>query len=216
MHVAYPELELLDPQSFIDRLDEEVEESAAWTKLTNPSEAAGIVAQYIGTKFVGRNLKVIAYEDDTLVHPEEPRTVVFGTIADQWGSACDVKCVSAREINTAFSLFRPLVRRAARAIGVCCQLRYPRDRIARPIAPETRRRLHAFCALANRSCLHPLDWERFFRFIRFCHQRRPSITSGQVRGELRLNGFSDALAERLVDYYVFGRGLLSCSHRWLE
>jgi hypothetical protein len=214
MHVTYPELELSDPKGFLNRLDEEVQTSPDWTALKNAADEPGISAQYVGSSFSGHGLKVIAYKDGSSIDSSEPKAVIFGIIADQWGSSVGFRCISAREITEAFSLFRPLVRRAASAIGVECRLRYPHDQVARPISPETLKRLKAFCVTANTSCMHPLDWERFSRFIHFCHQRRPSMSSGQFRSELQMSGFPGELSKKLSDYYAFGRSLLACSHPW--
>ena len=216
MHVTYPELELSDPKGFLNRLEEEVAISFDWKELKNAADEPSVSAQYTGSGFNGHGLTIIAYVDDLLLDSSEPKAVIFGTIATQSGSSANFRCISAHEIKAAFSLFRPLVRKAASAIGVECRLRYPHDQVARPIPPETFKRLRAFCRLANTSCMHPLDWKRYYRFIHFCHQRRPSMSSGQLRRELQMSGFSDDLSKELSNYYVFGRCLLACSHSWAE
>jgi hypothetical protein len=75
-------------------------------------------------------------------------------------------------------------------------------------------RLDAFCGLANRACLHPCDWERFYGFVHFCHARRVELGAGRLNYELLERRMPDVVAKKLADYYAFGRCLLKRRNDW--
>jgi hypothetical protein len=71
------------------------------------------------------------------------------------------------------------------------------------LPPTIQKLFDAFTHLANKTVLHPLDWERFYGFVRACHYHscRPHETDLLLR-LLCNKGFAEEKAEYLVS--VFG------------
>jgi hypothetical protein len=215
--IVYPELTVPDPAQFLDCLESAVRASAEWRLLRNQAPFAGVVAEYRGPSFSGSGLALCAYHYESDDENASDRTVVFGPIADHWEQHRSVsQSITSAGVNAAFGLFRSLVRATARTLGIACRIRYPRDRKAYPLSPMAAKLLRGFCILANTSCLHPCDWERFFRFIRFCHAHRVELTEGRLIVELRSRRIPDQLARTLADRYDFGRSLLKGQTQWLR
>lgn len=76
------------------------------------------------------------------------------------------------------------------------------------LSKGTTRLLKSFIGCANTSALHPLDWQRFYRLVAFCHAHRVKLSNGQLRGLLAKGGFSEERAEYLADIYSHGRKML--------
>ena len=77
------------------------------------------------------------------------------------------------------------------------------------LPPVTRRLFVQFVNCANRRALHPLDWRRFYAFVRFCHARRIRLHDSQLKHLLIRAEFPPLVADRLVLIYAHGRELLS-------
>ena len=77
------------------------------------------------------------------------------------------------------------------------------------LPPETSKRLKSFIVLANTSALHPLDWNRFYEFIAFCHAHHVKLSESQLRRLLVEGGFTEEKAEYLADIYSHGREMLT-------
>ena len=85
------------------------------------------------------------------------------------------------------------------------------------ISEEMKARLSQFATHANRSLLHPLDWERFFEVV-FHGQREGATDITEFRVALRqagdenfldrAGGFSDEMLDRLVTFYEKGVEML--------
>lgn len=70
--------------------------------------------------------------------------------------------------------------------------------------------LRQFSSAANRATgsLHPMDRERWFRFIIAAHNERADWQSGDLEGWLRGEGWSEEKVSELASEYEFGRELL--------
>lgn len=81
-----------------------------------------------------------------------------------------------------------------------------------PIPPKTKRpadiALWRFAALANRSSLHPRDWEHFYGFISVAAQHRVGWDHHDVARRLTECGFSEELAKELGEIYWHCRCVL--------
>ena len=77
------------------------------------------------------------------------------------------------------------------------------------LPPATRRIFLQFVNCANRKVLHPLDWRRFYRFVRFCHAKRVKLTSHTLCRLLVRGHFAESKAEYLADVYERCRELLA-------
>jgi len=61
---------------------------------------------------------------------------------------------------------------------------------------------------ANKTMLHPLDWGRFYSFIRYCHSNKVKIQYEDIMRLLVEESFSEKKAEYLADIFHHGIGLL--------
>ena len=71
--------------------------------------------------------------------------------------------------------------------------------------------LRLFAAQANKSSLHPLDWERFYRFVVSAHQFRKAWSHTDVKHILEKLGFPTEMATELAEAYWHGRCSLHLS-----
>jgi hypothetical protein len=67
------------------------------------------------------------------------------------------------------------------------------------LPPKSNKAFKQFADLANKSCLHPLDWNRLYRFVRICHATRVCPSEEQLRGLLFKEGFTDDYAAYISD-----------------
>lgn len=65
-----------------------------------------------------------------------------------------------------------------------------------------------FVSGSGRPISHPLDWKRFYSFVRVCHTYRVNLDRGTLVGLLVSQGFDEGEAERLGAIYSHGRELL--------
>lgn len=77
------------------------------------------------------------------------------------------------------------------------------------LPPVARKHFAQFINCANRSSMHPLDWKRFYRFVRFCHAKRVRLESGSLRILLVRGHFSETKAAHLANIYEHGRAMLA-------
>lgn len=77
------------------------------------------------------------------------------------------------------------------------------------LPPATRRLFVRFVNCANRSALHPLDWRRFYQFVRYCHGRHVKLSQGRLHVLLVRGHFPERNAEYLADIYEHCRKTLA-------
>lgn len=77
------------------------------------------------------------------------------------------------------------------------------------LPPLARKYFLSFVNCANKSIPHPLDMNRFYKFVRFCHTRRVKLDQHELREYLLRGGFPERNAEDLSEVYYHGRKLLS-------
>ena len=87
-----------------------------------------------------------------------------------------------------------------------------RNRKLSPVAAELWQR---FADTANWETLHPLDWDRFYRFVVWTHRHCPHIHEGDIRALLDARGLprDHGPAADLPDIFTRCRGTLRIG-RW--
>ena len=65
-----------------------------------------------------------------------------------------------------------------------------------------------FVRMANKSRLHPLDWERFYSFVRVCESSSESLSESDLSRILKQSGFDAEYSELLSAIYYHGRRIL--------
>jgi hypothetical protein len=111
-------------------------------------------------------------------------------------------------IAAAKEVLQPLLRILT---GVSQQYRLgiPQRQSLEPnLPPGARAKFNSFVNLANKSILHPLDWQRFYFFIGHCHATWVHCDPSELRCLLVHAGFSEESAKKLAEVYDHGRRLL--------
>jgi len=76
------------------------------------------------------------------------------------------------------------------------------------LPPKANKIFKTFVSSANRNILHPLDWRRFYIFIRHCRSRKVNIYPDDLKRLLIEYGFEETKASYLADIFSHGRNLL--------
>ncbi|WPE22665.1 hypothetical protein [Shinella zoogloeoides] len=95
-------------------------------------------------------------------------------------------------------VFGPLLRAYNKAFGTHYRMRVSRPRADYQLPPQSKRLFERFSILANTRTLHPLDWERFYLFVR---NSRKELPEGALRPLLIQKGFSSEMAQMLSELY---------------
>lgn len=68
--------------------------------------------------------------------------------------------------------------------------------------------LDIFISNANKDVPHPLDDQRFYDFVIYCHKNSEEIDSSDLLEKLLDSGFSESRSRDLVNLYEHGQDLL--------
>lgn len=128
-----------------------------------------------------------------------PRRIIVEMRAERWSPD-----PPTREIycDTARSLIWPLLASYNRSRGTRLRLRIEKRSKGFIATTRTEKLLQRFALLANRSCLHPRDWDRFYELVANGRQELPT---GELCIKLKTSGFAVEKAEHLAEIY---------SHLW--
>ena len=69
------------------------------------------------------------------------------------------------------------------------------------LSPKLEPSFVQFVNQANKSGLHPLDWDRYYRFVNNSHLWQPELSETDVRHLLGRYGFDEERASHLSDIY---------------
>ncbi len=69
------------------------------------------------------------------------------------------------------------------------------------LSPAAQRAFNEFAHGANLQCLHPFDWQRFYRFVRVCYATKNSLYESDVTYFLRKAGFGSEYADFIAQVY---------------
>jgi len=129
-----------------------------------------------------------------------------GILADKWKPDPPTY---ASYVRAAKEVLQPLLRAYQKRHGQLYRLGIPlRRSLKRRLPTGARTVLGSFTSLANKTTLHPLDWQRFYSFIYYCHVHRVSCGCDDLRQLLVGAGFREEKADHLANIYYHGRGLL--------
>jgi hypothetical protein len=70
------------------------------------------------------------------------------------------------------------------------------------LPPKASEALNRFVGRANKSLLHPLDWEMFYRFVSVCRATRVTLSEDDVYRLLTSEGFSHAKEISLIFHHL--------------
>jgi hypothetical protein len=129
-----------------------------------------------------------------IVRPDEVRVRVEMRSA-QWPSDYPTR---NEYIEFSREVFGPLLRLYNREFGTHYRMRVPRPRLSNQLSPKAMCLLEQFAVLANTRSLHPLDWERFYLFVRNSRAEAPEGILGPL---LIKRGFPIEKARMLAELY---------------
>ncbi|HEY6086091.1 MAG TPA: hypothetical protein VIU63_11905, partial [Nitrospira sp.] len=128
------------------------------------------------------------------------KDIVFVEIrAERWGSGdsppYEMYCAEAR------ALIVPLISKYNREThaGLRVVIR-AKQRLEPKLPPQSEHLFARFTALANKTALHPLDWRRFYAFIRNSRMRK-TISNEDMARLLTGKGFSEKNALHVAEIY---------------
>jgi hypothetical protein len=208
--VIWPCARVPDTDRFFAALEAAVKESDAWT-FRPYTDAPVILAMYRGSEFEGEDLRMCVFEGDA-----RTQVVDFAPTAAVWaGKPANETHVTDKQINKAFGLFAPVVRHAAKAIGLDIKVILARPRVFR-LSKKMREKVDSFVHLANWEILHPCDWERFYGLIHQSHKCYIDMKPEDLAKELATRGVPLGQIKELAEMYEFGRQLLAQNFCWTE
>lgn len=79
------------------------------------------------------------------------------------------------------------------------------------LSPKVQPLFDAFTNLANKSALHPYDWNRFYAFLCAAHRFRSRLSGSDVKELLLAQGFQEDYASDIAEVYEHGRAIISKS-----
>ena len=107
------------------------------------------------------------------------------------------------------AFFTPVVRAHNLRYGSRRRLSIESQATLEPrLQPALAAELARFVEPANKQVLHPLDWKRFYHFIRYCHSRRLKVSEEDLSRVLESAGFEAEDAEHLAGIYGHCRNVL--------
>jgi hypothetical protein len=56
--------------------------------------------------------------------------------------------------------------------------------------------------------LHPLDWQKFYSFVRHCHRYKVKVSAAEIKCLLREANFQEDFAEYVAEVFSHGMALL--------
>lgn len=99
-------------------------------------------------------------------------------------------------------LFQPIITEYNRRHGTRHRMRIEtRDELQPKMTPAAKKAFDHFVVRANKSSLHPLDWEDFYYFVYVCRTTRLTLYPDEVRWFCRRAGFSAEQARALGDTF---------------
>jgi len=206
--IVWPCVEVPDVDEFFASLRAAIESSQDWILHDQP-EVHAIFARYTGSGFDGEDLRLCAFRCVSAT-----AIVDFAPTAAAWGSVkSEDTVVTDTQVNQAYLLFAPVVQAAAKSMGLTLTVAMARKREFE-LPQQMRRLIDGFVALANLQVLHPCDWERFYQVVRHAHRYRIRMRPADLARELSQRRVPDETVAELVNYYEFGRSLLSGRFCW--
>lgn len=135
-----------------------------------------------------------------IVQPDKKAFVAVEMRAQRWSPDDFLTYETYR--TEAKALIAPLLRTYNREGGTRYRMYIPtREKLEPKLPPRCAKLFKRFAHLANKSALHPLDWRRFYEFVRDCRSRAPYSEEEMARLLIK-EGFSETYATYIGEIYV--------------
>lgn len=128
--------------------------------------------------------------------PKETAIVRIEAIASQWNPSYEVYVDVIKELFAKpIKLYNKLYKRRYR-------LRIPKQESCLPrFTPRLKDKFKKFAFSANKRCLHPYDWNRFYQFVFDSCRYQPFLTGEDVRYLLQKAGFNKEQSSSIANVF---------------
>lgn len=134
-----------------------------------------------------------------IVQPESTNSVAVEIRAERWSP--DDPPTYETYVAEARALIGPLLSEYNCEVGTRHRMAVPSKRkLEAKLPPQSTKLFKRFTGLANKSGLHPLDWRRFYEFVRDSRMRRP-LPDEDLARLLMKEGFSERYARDIAEVY---------------
>jgi len=135
-----------------------------------------------------------------LISRPDPKDIVaVEVIAERWRPNDPPSY--ATYVSEAKALIQPLLSNYNREANARHRMSIATMKSLEPkLPPQSEKLFKRFVALANKSVLHPLDWGRFYEFVRNSRMRRPLYEEDMARLLVK-EGFSAQYAKHIAGVY---------------
>ncbi len=206
----WPTAKVPDVAKYLSSLETVIEASKEWKIVQIPDIPESIVAQYVGSSFeLGEHLRVQAIQ-----FHDARQEIDFPICPKSWKGDRKLGLPIPDEwINSAFALFEPLARAAAKSLGFTLHVKLSRQRVFKT-PRQLEQLINQFAGFANLEILHACDWERFYRIIHHADRYRSTMTPSDLHAELAKRKVPLEMVRELCERYEFGRSLLANRFDW--
>src|SRR6185295_10005956 len=126
-----------------------------------------------------------------VVTPIDNPQLMVKVLASRWRPNLDY----GTYVDAIHEAFDPLIRAYNRTYRARRRLSIPTQESLEPaLPPKANKAFLSFVSLANKSVLHPLDWRRFYQFVKICHQNRIQAVAADIERLLVKAGFEESYA----------------------
>lgn len=111
-------------------------------------------------------------------------------------------CTYDAYVAAAHRLFQPILDIYNRKFGTRHRMRIQtREQLLPRMTPMAQKAFDHSALTANKSALHPLDWEKFYRFVTVCRRTNLVLDESEIRWFCRRAGFSPDQSSALATAY---------------
>ena len=128
--------------------------------------------------------------------PKEMAIIQIKAIASQWNPSYEVYVDAIKELFAKpIKLYNKLYKRRYR-------LRIQKQEACLPrLIPRLKDQFEKFAFSANKRCLHPYDWNRFYQFVFAICKYQPSLTEEDMRYLLQKSGFNKEQSSYIANVF---------------
>jgi hypothetical protein len=187
------------PRRFLDRMAE-IAESSGKFRVEKHYDALGRKSfDVLNLRYVGKS----SHQNvggQLIADPDEGNAVAVEIRARRWSPkdppTYDTYTAAARD------LISPLLQTYNSESHTRHRMHVTAKEALEPkLPPQCAKLFQRFTVLANKSVLHPLDWRRFYKFVRDC-RTRSRLSEDEMTRLLMKEGFSEDYAQRISGIYV--------------
>lgn len=130
--------------------------------------------------------------------PKEGLIIRIGAEASRWKPQLSYEVY----VNAIKELFAKLIKSYNNLYKRRYRLRIPKQESCLPrFTPRLKDNFEKFAFSANKRCLHPYDWNRFYQFVFDSYRYQPSLTEDDMRYHLRKAGFGKEQSSYIANVF---------------